>query len=104
MRGEGHRPVLCPTCYCVSLLFPLYFTEILPAIVQEAGKQRYVFFSFPHIAINSKGEIGALSRPGQDATSSACGALIAALGQFKAEGLEKHVLEPGGRSHKPGWK
>lgn len=62
---------------------------------EEAGKQRYVFFSFPHIAINSKGEIGALSRPGQDATSSACGALIAALGQFKAEGLEKHVLEPG---------
>ena len=66
--------------------------------MQEAGKQRYVFFSFPHIAINSKGALGALSRPGQDATSSACGALIAALGQLTAEGLDENVMEPGGKS------
>ena len=62
----------------------------------QVGKPRYVFFSFPHIAINSKGELGALSRPGQDATSSACGAIIAALGQLKAEGLESNIVKPGG--------
>jgi len=62
---------------------------------QREGRNRYVFFSFPHIAINSKGELGALSRPGQDATSSACGALIAALGQLKAEGLESNIVKPG---------
>ena len=66
--------------------------------LQEAHKRRYVFFSFPHIAINSKGVIGALSRRGQHTTSSACGALIAALGQLKAEGLDDNVLEPGRES------
>jgi hypothetical protein len=47
------------------------------------GKERYVFFSFPHIAIDSEGKLGAISRPGRAGASSACGALIAALGQFQ---------------------
>jgi len=50
-----------------------------------------VFFSFPHIAITSKGVIGTVGRPGQDQPNFACGALIAALGQLKAEGLEDNV-------------
>ena len=49
------------------------------------GKERYVFFSFPHIAISSEGKLGAISRPGRSGDSSACGALIAALGQFQSD-------------------
>lgn len=61
----------------------------------QTGKARYVFFSFPHIAISSKGIVGSIGRPGQDKTNLACGALIAALGQLKAEGLEPNVKEAG---------
>lgn len=49
------------------------------------GKERYVFFSFPHIAIDSEGKVGAISRPGRAGPSSACGALIGALGQFQGD-------------------
>ncbi len=41
------------------------------------GKERYVFFSFPHIAIDSDGKVGAVSRPNRPGASAACGALIA---------------------------
>jgi len=60
-----------------------------------AGKARYVFFSFPHIAITSKGVLGTVGRPGQDQPNFACGALIAALGQLKAEGLEDNLVAEG---------
>ncbi|PNH04819.1 hypothetical protein TSOC_008923 [Tetrabaena socialis] len=59
------------------------------------GKERYVFFSFPHIAIDSDGKVGAVSRPNRPGSSAACGALIAALGDLKREGLEAHVKAPG---------
>jgi hypothetical protein len=49
------------------------------------GKERYVFFSFPHIGICSEGEVGQIHRPGRSGASSACGALIGALGQFQAD-------------------
>jgi hypothetical protein len=49
------------------------------------GKERYVFFSFPHIAVDSDGKLGAISRPGRSGASSACGALIAALSQFQSD-------------------
>ncbi len=41
------------------------------------GRERYVYFSLPHIAIDDQGEIGVCSRPGRPGTSGACGALIA---------------------------
>ncbi len=34
-----------------------------------------MFFAFPHIAINSEGEVGAITRPGRPKKSCACGAL-----------------------------
>ncbi|GLI71752.1 hypothetical protein VaNZ11_017071, partial [Volvox africanus] len=59
------------------------------------GKERYVFFSFPHIAIDSEGKVGAVSRPNRPGASAACGALIACLGDLKRDGLEAHVRAPG---------
>jgi hypothetical protein len=41
------------------------------------GKERYVFFALPHIAIDSKGCIGVCKREGREAESTACGALHA---------------------------
>ncbi|GFR49404.1 hypothetical protein Agub_g11456, partial [Astrephomene gubernaculifera] len=59
------------------------------------GRERYVFFAFPHIAINSEGEMGALSRPGRPKQSCACGALLAILNAFKVEGVERSCKVPG---------
>ena len=50
-------------------------------------KERYIFFSFPHIAIDASGKVGAISRPGRPGESCACGAMAGALGTFKAQGL-----------------
>jgi hypothetical protein len=61
----------------------------------QGGKERYVFFSFPHIAIDSEGKIGGISRPNRPGASSACGALIAACGELKKDGLEPHLKAPG---------
>jgi hypothetical protein len=33
------------------------------------GKEQYVFFSFPHIAIDSNGGVGKISRPNRPDTS-----------------------------------
>ncbi len=52
------------------MLFPLFAPF-------PQGKERYVFFSFPHIAIDSDGKVGAVSRPNRPGASAACGALIA---------------------------
>lgn len=49
----------------------------------------------PHIAIDSDGKIGAISRPGRPGASSACGALIACTSHLKAEGLEANCKTPG---------
>ena len=62
---------------------------------QNNGRERYVFFSFPHIAINSKGEVGAIARPGRAGKSCACGALAKALGELKSEGIDVNCKEPG---------
>jgi len=58
-------------------------------------KERYAFFSFPHIGVDSTGKVGSISRPGQPGASGACGALIAALGQIKDAGLAASCAEPG---------
>jgi len=41
------------------------------------GRERYVFFALPHIAMDAQGQIGVCVRPGRDEKSSACGALVA---------------------------
>uniref|UniRef100_A0A6U2J374 Limiting CO2-inducible protein B/C beta carbonyic anhydrase domain-containing protein n=1 Tax=Chlamydomonas euryale TaxID=1486919 RepID=A0A6U2J374_9CHLO len=61
----------------------------------NAGREKYVFFSFPHIAIDGKGEVGAITRPGRDGKSCACGALAKCLGELKAEGYEAACRVPG---------
>ena len=63
--------------------------------VCNLGKERYVFFSFPHIGIDSDGSVGIIHRPGRSGASAACGALIAALKQIKATGLEAQTKQPG---------
>lgn len=45
------------------------------------GRERYIYYVLPHIAVSSDGRIGSLQRPGIDAPSTACGALLA----FQAE-------------------
>ena len=39
------------------------------------GKERYVYYAFPHIAIGSDGRLGVCKRRGRKEKSSACGAL-----------------------------
>ncbi|MDI6801901.1 MAG: hypothetical protein QMD01_07620 [Thermodesulfovibrionales bacterium] len=41
------------------------------------GKERYVFYSLPHIAIDADGRIGVCKRIGRQGESTACGALVA---------------------------
>lgn len=59
------------------------------------GRERYVFFSFPHIAIGADGELGAITRPGRAAKSCACGALIKCLGELKGQGVAENCRTPG---------
>ena len=54
-----------------------------------------MFFSFPHIAIDSEGNVGGISRPNRPGASSACGALIACTSHLKSEGLEANLKTPG---------
>ncbi|GFR52778.1 hypothetical protein Agub_g15383 [Astrephomene gubernaculifera] len=63
--------------------------------VCQGGRERYVFFAFPHIAINSEGEVGAIARPGRPKKSCACGALQKCLVELQSEGLEAAVRSPG---------
>eukprot|EP00198_Chlamydomonas_reinhardtii_P002957 XP_001692293.1 LCIB-like gene [Chlamydomonas reinhardtii] len=59
------------------------------------GKQCYGSFSFPHIAINSDGKVGAVSRPNRHGAGAACGALTACMGDLKRDGLEANCKQPG---------
>ncbi len=43
----------------------------------EEGRERYVFFALPHIAVHEDGQIGVCRRAGRQELSSACGALLA---------------------------
>ena len=63
---------------------------------QGSGKERYVFFSFPHISIDAAGNVGAISRPGRPGQSCACGALQQALIDIKLQGLADNLKSPGG--------
>ena len=41
------------------------------------GKERYVFYALPHIAIDAEGHLGSCKRAGREGESTACGALNA---------------------------
>lgn len=64
-------------------------------LLQGTGRERYVFFSFPHIGIDEFGEVGAISRPGRAKKSCACGALAKCLNEVKADGLTRNFAIPG---------
>jgi len=64
-------------------------------ICESSGRERYVFFTFPHIAIDSEGTVGNISRPGRSGTSCACGALVKCLSELKKEGVSNNCKVPG---------
>lgn len=66
--------------------------------LQEDNKERYVFFSFPHIAVDAHGEVGNISRPGRPGASSACGALKGALAELHANGIKANESQAGSES------
>jgi len=70
-------------------------SQTLPTYSQGTGRERYVFFSFPHIGIDDSGEVGAISRPGRPKVSHACGALLKALSEVKSEGVGRNFSIPG---------
>lgn len=47
------------------------------------GKERYVFYALPHIAIGSKGQLGVCKRIGRKEDSNACGALNVFLNELR---------------------
>jgi len=48
------------------------------------GKERYVFWVAPHIALDAEGSVGKCMRHGREHPSSACGALLAVQGEIKS--------------------
>ncbi|KAK3253038.1 hypothetical protein CYMTET_37693 [Cymbomonas tetramitiformis] len=66
-------------CGCTSFKAAMsHAPEVLPGT-----NEKFVFTVAPHIAIDEKGNIGAVKRVGIAATSSACGALIAFTNEAK---------------------
>lgn len=59
------------------------------------GREKYVFISFTHIAIDSAGNIGHICRRGRHTTSGACGALQAALRKSQSTPIEELKRELG---------
>lgn len=43
----------------------------------EGGRERYIYFAMPHIAIDTSGQVGSCRRTGRSDMSVACGALMA---------------------------
>ena len=65
-----------------------------------SGKERYVFFAMPHIAVDSAGKAGDCIRAGRAGCSHACGALIKLQPKFeelKAGGMQ--IRAPGTCDH-----
>jgi hypothetical protein len=52
------------------------------------GIERYVFWVAPHIGLTLEGEVGKVYRPGREAASSACGAMIAVHNELKSGRLQ----------------
>lgn len=57
------------------------------------GREKYIFFAMPHIAVNEDGVVGSMRRPGRAKQSTACGALIAIQGMAKM-GTPKNYADP----------
>lgn len=55
-------------------------------------RERYVFYAFPHIAINKNGELGKCARFGI-AESTACGALICFYNEWHTKNLKPVIDE-----------
>jgi len=55
------------------------------------GKERYIFWVAPHMALPIHGETGVVYRPGREKPSTACGALLAILGEMKANKINMHL-------------
>jgi hypothetical protein len=51
------------------------------------GRERYVYYALPHIAIGLNGEYGLCSRPYRNGPSGACGALQALLDDYAKGGM-----------------
>jgi hypothetical protein len=49
----------------------------------DGGRERYLYAAMPHIGIGPGGELGVCHRPGRPGPSSACGALVAFLGELE---------------------
>ena len=58
----------------------------------DHGRERYVFWAFPHIAIDPQGNVGRMRRPGRKGDSCACGALKAVLDEFKVKAQRRETL------------
>jgi hypothetical protein len=56
------------------ILILLLLLPLLLLLLQDA-RERYVFFSFPHIAMDMEGQLGGIFRPNRPGRSCACGAL-----------------------------
>ncbi|MEZ4433677.1 MAG: hypothetical protein R3F65_14820 [bacterium] len=59
----------------------------------EGGRERYVYYAMPHIALGAQGEIGVCRRPGRSEPSKACGALEAFLNELRG-GRVRLTLDP----------
>lgn len=68
----------------------------------EDGVERMIYFAFPHISINARGEIGNCNRSGRTDVSHACGALFALQKEFAndcltldfdPDDIEQHLLK-----------
>lgn len=62
-----------------------------------ADKERYLFFSYPHIGVHPTAEngLGLVARKGRIDYGTACGALIKCMHDLKKEGIEVNKKQPG---------
>ena len=80
------------TCGCTGVKAGLSHSPICKA----TQKERYVFFSFPHIGVDPEMKAyGVISRRGREEKSTACGALIKCLTELKTEPLASNLKQPG---------
>jgi hypothetical protein len=54
----------------------------------ENGRERYVYYALPHIAVDAQGEFGIYYRPGRQKASHACGALMAFQHELESRSLQ----------------
>ena len=55
--------------------YTILLLRVTLLLLLQDQRERYVFFSFPHIAIDMNGELGGIYRPNRPGRSCACGAL-----------------------------